>query len=288
MSRVFAENGSAVAFTGRSDAFYWRFVGTAISFAAFGLGALLLSLTVLPALRLLPAQRCQRASRSVLQRAMRTFLGVMRGLGVLTCEFRDTERLGQPGQLVIANHPTLIDAVFLIACTPQAVCVAKHAMFRSWLTRSVVAAAGYISNELTADMIEGAAAALSAGQCLIMFPEATRTRVGEPLVFQRGAANVGIRSATRVTPVYIRCDPITLTKGEPWYRIPLRRPHFSLSVGDDYALAEYRAMQSIPLGSRAFNAHIQANFEGELQRTGGYTGGRADDGSAGNGSALAG
>lgn len=283
MSHVFAEpdnsadHSGARSHGGRRDAFYWRFLGTAISFAVFGLCALILSVTILPLLRMLPAGRCQRLSRIVLQRGMRAFVGLMHRLGVLTYDFRGAERLGRPGQLIVANHPSLIDVVFLIAFAPQANCVVKHAMFRNLLTRSVVSAAGYISNELTADMIEGAAAALSQGQCVIMFPEGTRTTVGQPLIFHRGAANVAIRAADVVTPVYIRCEPITLTKAQPWYRIASRRPHFTLEVGEDLDLRTARGAKSIPLASRRFNEQMRGNFQGELQRLDGYTSRRPGD-----------
>ncbi len=261
----------------RADAFHWRFVATALSFTVFGLGAVVLSITVFPLLSLLPVTRCRRVSRALLQKGMRGFVGFMRRVGVLTYEFRGHERLGQPGQLIVANHPTLIDVVFLLAFTPQAGCVVKHAMFRNLLTRSAVSATGYISNELTADMIEGAATALREGQTLIMFPEGTRSPVGEPLVLHRGAANVAVRAAAQVTPVYIRCEPVTLTKSEPWYRIPRRRPHFTLIVGENLPLQQARALPSIPLASRLFNELMREQFQGELRQTDGYTSGRPGD-----------
>ncbi|HEY4367917.1 MAG TPA: lysophospholipid acyltransferase family protein [Steroidobacteraceae bacterium] len=271
---IIARAAAAEAKGLRSDAFYWRFVATALSFAVFGCSALLLSLTVLPLLRLLPRERCQRYSRIVLQRGMRAFIGVMYGLGTLTYEFQGTQRLGRAGQLIVANHPSLIDVIFLIAFTPQADCIVKQAMFRNLLTRSVVRGAGYIGNGQAVDMIEGAAATLRSGQCLIMFPEGTRTRPGQPLTLHRGAANVAVRAASIVTPVYIRCVPTTLTKSEPWYRIPLRRPHFSLQVGEDFELGAFHDMASIPVASRAFNECLRARFEGELQRLNGYTPGQ--------------
>jgi 1-acyl-sn-glycerol-3-phosphate acyltransferase len=279
MSHVFADDEATVAApAGRGDAFYWRFIGTAVGFSMFGVGAIFLSLIVLPIFRLLPQARCQRLARGSIRAGTRFFFAVMRGLRIVSYDFHGRERLGQPGQLIVANHPSLIDAMFLIAATPQVVCVAKYAMFRNPLTRNVVAAAGYVSNEQPADMIGRAAATLASGQCLLMFPEATRSVAGKPLVFQRGAANIAMRAAARVTPVYIRCQPITLTKGEPWYRIPPRRPHFTLIVGEDFDLAEPRAMSSIPLAARAFNEHMRLHFQGELSRLGGYTAAGTGDG----------
>ena len=263
---------AGVEFTGRRlDAFYWRFVATALSFAVFGCTALLLSVTVLPLLRLLPRQRCQRYSRIVMQRGMRAFIGVMCGLGAMTYEVHAAERLGRPGQLIAANHPSLIDVIFLIAFTPQANCVVKQATFRSLLTGSVVRGAGYIGNGQAVEMIEGAAAALRGGQSLIMFPEGTRTRPGQPMTLHRGAANIAVRSAAIVTPVYIGCVPTTLTKSEPWYRIPSRRPHFTVRVGEDFELDAFRGMASIPLASRAFNECLRERFEGQLPALNGYT-----------------
>jgi 1-acyl-sn-glycerol-3-phosphate acyltransferase len=283
MSHVFAENdANAAAPLSRGDSFYLRFAVTALSFSMFAVGAVIVSLIVLPALCLLPRRPCRRISRAVLSKGMRVFVALMSGLRGMTYEVRGAERLGKPGQLIVANHPTLLDAVFLIAFTPQVVCVAKHAMFRNPLTRAVVWAAGYVSNELAADMIEQAAGALKSGQCLLMFPEATRSRVGTPLVFQRGAAAVALRSGARVTPVYIDCNPITLTKGEPWYRIPPRRPHFRLIVGEDFDLSDYQRMSSVPVASRAFNEHMRMHFQGELHRLGGYTPPGTGDGMTGN------
>src|SRR5690606_28069283 len=99
---------------------------------------------------------------------------------------------------------------------------------------------------------EAAAQALREGQALIMFPEGTRSRSGQPMIFHRGAASVALRGAQVLTPVYIRCEPPMLAKGQPWYRVPVRRPHMTLQVGEDLELVDYRAMPG-PQASRALN-----------------------------------
>jgi 1-acyl-sn-glycerol-3-phosphate acyltransferase len=195
----------------------------------------------------------------------------MRSVGVLTYEFHGIERLGRPGQVIVANHPTLIDVVFLFAFTSRSSCVVKQSLWRNPVTRAAVTTAEYVSNTPTDVMIENAAHALNTGQSVIIFPEGTRTTPGQPLHFHRGAATIAIRAASVVTPVYIRCSPPTLSKGIPWYRIPARRVHLTFRVGDDIDPEPLRAASPAPIAARALNDHLLRLFETDIsagERTG--------------------
>ena len=251
----------------RQDAWYWRLFITGFSFCLFGVGALVVGTVLLPMVKLLPASRETKRlrARGVMSAALRLFIAVMHRGGGMTYEFHGRERLSRPGQMIIANHPSLIDVVFLLAFVPTAGCVVKQGLWRNPLTRWAVTMTEFIPNDDAATVIEGATRALREKQVLIFFPEGTRTRPHQPMVFHRSAANVALRAAAVVTPVYIRCDPTTLTKSEPWYRIPSRRPHFALSVGDDLDLSRYRNAP-LPAASRAFNDDLHQHFQQELAR----------------------
>ena len=261
----------------KRETYLWRILVTGTCFTLFGLGGLILGLLVFPAMMLLPGDPAKRRARTrgLVQRAFRLFVVVMNGGGGISYEIRGRERLGRPGQLIIANHPTLVDVVLIVAFTPAPACVVKAAMFRNPFTRRVVQAAGYISNSPTDEMIEASAAALRSGDALVMFPEGTRTRPGQPFFFNRGAASVAVRSARVLTPVYIRCEPVVLPKGDSWYRVPPRRPHFTIEVGDDIDLAPYRELQP-PKASRRLNAWLLDHYTARLDTTGGYNGTRGN------------
>lgn len=252
----------------RRDAYHWRLFGTGLSFAVFGLFGLVLGLLTLPVLRLLPGgpQQRQTRARATIAWCFRCFIGLMQTLGVITYEITGGERLGRPGQLIVANHPSLIDVVFLIGFTPGTNCIVKQALWQNPFVRGVVSAARYISNRTTGQMIGEAVAALEQGQSLIMFPEGTRTRPGQTVDFHRGAANVAVKSARTVTPVYIWVRPTTLTKADQWYQVPSRRPHWRLIVGDDLELPALRGSDDAPAASRRFNAVLRETFEKELAR----------------------
>jgi 1-acyl-sn-glycerol-3-phosphate acyltransferase len=247
-------------------AYQWRRIATALAFGVFGAGCLLIGLVVLPTLRLLPlAEPVRRArARRTLGAALRWFARFMRRLGVLSYEIAGFERLGRPGQIILANHPTLIDAVFLIGFAPSSSCIVKGALWQNPFTRWSVAAAGYVSNSPTDHMIEAAADALREGQSVIIFPEGTRTVPGRGFQFHRGAAAIAIRAAAVVTPVYVRCSPQTLAKNDPWYRVPGRRAHFSLRTGADIDPEPFRRRGAAPIAARALNAHLLEVFVNEF------------------------
>lgn len=245
-----------------SPPYLWRLVFTAVSFILFGLGGLVLRLLIFPALGLLPAnpERKRRRARAVISYAFRGFVEFMRFTGVLTYSVKGVERLGQSGQMVIANHPSLIDVVVLIAFIRDANCIVKKKLWQNPFMRGPIRAAGYISNDGSIEMLEAAVQALQEGQTLIVFPEGTRTTPGQPPSFHRGAAAIALRGAQMITPVRIAVTPTTLTKAEPWYSIPSRRIHFSLDVGEKIDPCNFNAHSSAPIASRKLNNYLHLYY----------------------------
>nr|WP_238474380.1 lysophospholipid acyltransferase family protein [Pseudomonas cavernae] len=249
-----------------SAPWWWRLIATALSFSLFGIGGVLLRVLVFPLLGLLPGDARVRRTRArrVVSRSFRWFVEFMFRSGVLTYEVEGAERLGRPGQMVIANHPSLIDVVVLIAFIRDANCVVKQSLWDNPCMHGPIHACGYISNSGSLDMLDEAAAALQAGETLIVFPEGTRTTPGQAPQFHRGAAAIALRGAQLVTPVVISVSPTTLTKAEPWYSIPSRRFHFRLRVGQDIDPRQFSALGPAPVASRKLNDHLHQHFMKEL------------------------
>ncbi|MFA5494735.1 MAG: lysophospholipid acyltransferase family protein [Porticoccaceae bacterium] len=249
--------------------YLWRLFATALSFAVFGLGGVLVPLLAMPILRLMPGSVTvrRRRARRLVHWLFRGFILMMRGLGVLSWHIDGGEKLGRPGLLVLANHPTLIDVVFLVAFLPDAVCVVNGRLLANPVMRGFITLTGYIPNDRSGNLLEAAAAALGAGNALVIFPEGTRTRVGEPLRFQRGAANVAVRCRVNATPVVITCSPPTLSKQHRWYHIPERPFALSFTVKDDIDIAPFLNCPA-PLGSRRLTTNLEHFFTKECQAHG--------------------
>lgn len=166
--------------------------------------------------------------------------------------------------MIIANHPSLIDVVFLIGLVRHTNCVVKQGLWENPFTRGPLRSTEYISNDGSMDMLDAAADALKSGQTLIIFPEGTRTQPGQSPAFHRGAASIALRGAKILTPVTIKVNPSTLTKAEPWYRIPKRRVHFSFHVGADIDPQAFAACGPAPQASRKLNDYLHSYYIKEL------------------------
>ncbi len=217
----------------------WRIFATALAFACFGLGGMLLWLLVFPLQALLyrSALRRQQAARTVVQATFRLFIGWMRLLGLIRYQIHGADKLQRRGLLILANHPTLIDVAFLIALVPNASCVVKAALSNHPCTRGPVRATGYICNNAGADLLLACTDSVRAGSNLIIFPEGTRTQPGQTLKMQRGAAQIALRGGLDITPVRIHCEPLGLYKGQAWWAVARSPLRFTIEVGDDLPTA---------------------------------------------------
>jgi 1-acyl-sn-glycerol-3-phosphate acyltransferase len=248
---------------------YWRMFATGLSFLTFGVGGLLLRVAVFPLLDLIVWQPQKRITlaRSVIRIAFRIFVSLMQMLGVLRYEIVGLQRLQRSGLLILANHPTLIDTVFLMAFVKHADCIVKGRLWENPFTRGPVQAAGYINNGTGVDLIANCIASLQNGNNLIIFPEGTRTPGDGAITLKRGAANIAVRGARDITPVLIRCKPLTLGKGEKWWRVPPCIVRFHIEVREDIGIDSFiTGAPNEAIAARHLTDYLQNYFTEEVQR----------------------
>jgi 1-acyl-sn-glycerol-3-phosphate acyltransferase len=238
-------------------------MATGFSFAVFGVGGLALRVLFFPLLGLLVRDRSRRTrvARTAVHHTFRFFVGLMRFVGVLRYRIEGVEKLARPGLLILANHPTLIDVVFLISLVPNASCVVKASLARNPFTRGPVRATGYLCNDSGPELVNECIASLEAGDNLLIFPEGTRTPVGGPMRLLRGAANIAVRGQRDMTLVTIRCEPIGLTKGTPWWKVPPKPMNFTIRVHDDLPIRDFVAHEPREsMAARALTTYLHGFF----------------------------
>jgi 1-acyl-sn-glycerol-3-phosphate acyltransferase len=246
----------------------WRILTTGVAFIAIFGGGPILALVVYCVARLLLLAEPERSARVryLIHRLFRVYIGMIRMLGIVDIEMIGGARLAEGGgRLIVANHPSLLDVVLLVALIPRAQCVVKAELWDSPMLRQLMRAAGYIRNDLPAEeMLAACRAALEAGNHLIIFPEGTRSRPGEPLRFRRGFAHIATMLDVQIQLVVLRCNPPMLLKGQKWWQVPARRPRFQVEVGNIITTKEIGVEEHRSLTTRKLVRHLEDYYTEQL------------------------
>jgi 1-acyl-sn-glycerol-3-phosphate acyltransferase len=211
----------------------WRLVATALSFIVFGICGLLFSLIAFPLAALWPHRASrQRAVTTLIHGFFRALVAALQCAGVMKLDLAGVAALrsGTP-VIVVANHPTYLDVVVLLALTRSACCVVKNAHWRNPCLWGIVRAAEYVSNADPEGFVRDCAQQLVRGYSMIIFPEGSRSPAPNRLhAFSRGFAHTALAAGVPILPVLMHCDPPAFTKQMRWYHVPERAFRISVNV----------------------------------------------------------
>jgi 1-acyl-sn-glycerol-3-phosphate acyltransferase len=214
-----------------------------LAFLLFYGGAHVIAWVLLPILRLrvreLPAAEQQAAIDQFMRRAYRFSVDFMAAFGLMHYRLPDLSKvaLPPPPWVVVANHPSLIDVLFIKALLPGVVVLVKAALFKEPSLARLFAASGDFKGPSEEDQTFGSTAVLdtfvdrlAAGRSVIVFPEGTRSPAWRLRRFRRGAAEAALRAGVPIVPIFILVDPPVLKKGDKWYDMPKQVPLFELEL----------------------------------------------------------
>jgi len=185
---------------------------------------------------LLPDRLAQALGRAGIARVYRTFWRVARFTGMLKIDADALDALrGEAGGLIIAaNHPSMLDALLIVAKLPQGVCVMKAELMRNVFLGAGARFARYIRNDSPRSMIRSAVANLKDGAHLVLFPEGTRTVTPPINPFRPGITLIAHLANVPIQTVIIQTDSPYLGKGWPIWRLPPLPVVFHLRLGERF------------------------------------------------------
>jgi len=171
----------------------------------------------------------------------------MRLLGILTLKVNNKYIFKNlRSKIIVANHPSLLDVVLLISMLPSADCIVNGLLGKKNILRVIVNAL-YIPNELDFTEISSRVAnSLSKGNCVVIFPEGTRSVPEKPIDLKKGAARLAIESGYDIVPVHIGGnEKIGLRKHDALFSFhPTQRYHYIFDIFPPIPVAEYKQMPS--------------------------------------------
>jgi 1-acyl-sn-glycerol-3-phosphate acyltransferase len=172
-----------------------------------GASSLLWNLVALPLNWLLP----ERAGRTLGRQGVAWVYGSF---------WRVATATGMLRLVIVANHPSMLDAMMLIAELPRGACIMKANLLHNPFLGPGARLARYIPNDSPHGMIRLSVAAVKEGGQLVLFPEGTRTQEWPLSPLTGSFAVIAKRARAPVQTVFIDTDSPYLGKGWPIWRLP--------------------------------------------------------------------
>lgn len=217
----------------------------ALLIAQLGLMSLVWSL-VAPLFSIVLSRRAgSRIGRSAISFIYRTFWRSAGRIGMMVVDSSALDVLhDEPGGLIVAaNHPTMLDALIVVARLPRGVCVMKAVLLRNIFLGTGARLARYIRNDAGRGMVRDAVASLEEGGQLVLFPEGTRTVRPPVNEFKAGITLIAHLARVPIQTVLIESESPYLTKGWPLLKAPPIPVVIRVRLGQRFAPeADHRAL----------------------------------------------
>jgi 1-acyl-sn-glycerol-3-phosphate acyltransferase len=173
----------------------------------------------------LSPQAGRALGRAGISKGFAIYFNVSNRLGLTRFELDELDALnGQPSMILAANHPTFLDAVFLISRLKNVGCIMKADVVDNPFLGAGARLAQFIRNDNVSSMFRLSVQDLQAGSHLLVFPEGTRTVQRPVNDFKWGFAYIAKSAQVPVQTIFIENDSAFLTKGWPIHHKPPRFP----------------------------------------------------------------
>jgi 1-acyl-sn-glycerol-3-phosphate acyltransferase len=204
-----------------------------------GLISLVWNLAALVLHPLLPRERGLAVGRAGISRGYALFWAVANRTGLLKMDASALDPLRDArGLIVVANHPSMLDALMLVARLPRSACVMKASLAHNPFLGPGARLARYIRNDSALGMVRMAVADLKAGGQLVLFPEGTRTTDAPVNSFRPGFTLIAKLARTPIQAVIIDTESPYLRKGWPLWRLPPLPIEFTVRMGRRFEPAQ--------------------------------------------------
>ncbi|MDR2842771.1 MAG: 1-acyl-sn-glycerol-3-phosphate acyltransferase [Spirochaetaceae bacterium] len=231
-----------------------------ISFFIFGFGTVLIGLLLFPVMSLFvhPEERFKKKGRAIISAVWYGFCKVMCFLGGVAIELDNKQAYKNlSSKIIVANHPSLLDVVMIISLIPNADCIVNASLKRN-IVNGVIRRI-YISNSLEfSELSARCKKTLDEGNCLVIFPEGSRTPRTGHLPLKRGAARISVLTQNPIIPIRIGGnDKWGLGKHDPWTAYNHSEKYiYKISMLDEISPEKYSELP-VPIATRRITEDLE-------------------------------
>lgn len=230
-------------------------------FSLFGFICLLGNLIFVPiiVLRLHKITQVKLFCRDLVYYSWGFFILCAKYCGFIKYKFIGFNKLDFNKCLIIANHPSLLDVVFLLAKIRRINCIIKADLIKNIFLFGAIKSSGYILNNDPEKLLHLSIDTLQNGENLLIFPEGTRTK--NEIIFHKIASYLAIHAADVLLPVFIKMKPKALKKDSKWYKT--NRIFYKFYTKDMIIMQDFYPLKSQPLRVRILHNFLSDIYKKE-------------------------
>jgi 1-acyl-sn-glycerol-3-phosphate acyltransferase len=254
---------SALLTAGRHAAYFFVII-------AFIVGTPLYYLIALASSRGKSARERRMITQMTIHKGTALLFRILRATGVLhvheesSCSVEETNATAG---VIVANHPSMLDALFFLSRHPQMVCVMKARLLTWPIIGGFARRAGYLPFDETPELWHCAKEARDDGASILVFPEGTRSPATGLHHFKRGAARIATELELPIIPYVLEMQPVTFGRARPWWHPPgqqitlraLRLPLVPATV--NFLDSDETTKRRMPLDNRRESIRLTESLE---------------------------
>lgn len=183
-------------------------------------------------------------------------------IGVFAITVPEEEKLRAiRGTVLAPNHPSILDAIFLLAIVPRTVCIMRANLVNDIFLGGAARLADYVPNDRGPALIRHGAERVTSGENLLIFPEGTRTRTEAINPFKHGFALIAAKTGAPIQTIFIERESRYLSKGVSLFAFARPPFRFRIHLGQTFTATPEE-------NTHALSARLEQYFRDHLENTG--------------------
>lgn len=247
----------------------WRVAAALSVLSVFVSGVFVMAFAIGPWIRLTSRSELERARRArrCLSWSCRHSAIWGERLGVWRVRVEGGSLLRGERRIVVANHPTMLDAMVLLPLLDDGVCVTRSKHWDRPVMRRIIAAGVFPFDDTGVDVVTACTKRIEEGASVLLFPEGTRSPAAGLNPLMRGAAHIALRTGCDLSPVVLTCEPPLFAKHTSWMAALSQRVEIRARVQPVIPVDEpLRDRMARPVAARQLTDALREVLEKQLER----------------------